>query len=480
MPWVYALASLALTIAGYLALVSYDWLALRFIRRALPIHRVLIPSFISYAVSNNAPASVVTGGGVRYRLYSSLGLSATEMVAVAAFDVATYVAGLLTVAGVAFVLAPVSLPGHAHLHLATVRPLGVVFLLLILTAVLTGRPGGRELQIRRWTIRIPGRSMLLQQVVISSFDWILSSAALYVLLRAAGPVPYLPFLSAFLLAQMITLIAPLPGGVGVFEAIILLLHPGHAPAPAVLGALLVYRVVYYLLPLLAAALLLAFEERRIRQAGGISLVEPLVRGIVALAPQALAVVTFLGGITLLATGTLPARPGRMQWLGRLFPLAIIEASHFLGSIVGTALIMVAWGLARRVRFAFDLTVLLILMGVPLALLRGLDFVAAGVLVVLLLALWPARGEFNRLTSLREEPLALEWALAFAAALFAGAWLSRFAYSNDGYSGDLWWRFALQGNASRALRAAVGVAMTVLVFALARLLRPVRRHKRGPE
>ena len=91
---------------------------------------------------------------------------------------------------------------------------------------------------------------------VSSLDWLLSSGALYVLLARLG-VSYLDFLGAFLIAQMATQLLPLPGGIGVFEAVVLVLRPHGVAAPAVLAALLLYRVAYYLVPLLAAGVLAA-------------------------------------------------------------------------------------------------------------------------------------------------------------------------------------------------------------------------------
>ena len=100
------LLSIAITLLGYLALVAYDVVALRFVGPRLPLRRMLVPSFISFAVSNNAPASMVTAGGVRYRLYQPHGLTPLAAAAVAGLNIVTYALGLSALAGIALLFDP--------------------------------------------------------------------------------------------------------------------------------------------------------------------------------------------------------------------------------------------------------------------------------------------------------------------------------------------------------------------------------------
>jgi uncharacterized membrane protein YbhN (UPF0104 family) len=106
---------------------------------------------------------------------------------------------------------------------------------------------------------VPLRVALLQMGV-SLLDWGLSGLALYVLLPARHPVSLPDFFGAFLLGQMAALVTQLPGGIGVFEAVMIAILSHQVPIPALLGALLAYRVIYYLLPLMVAALFLGVRE----------------------------------------------------------------------------------------------------------------------------------------------------------------------------------------------------------------------------
>ncbi len=142
------------------------------------------------------------------------------------------------------------------------------------------------------------------------------------------------------------LVTHVPGGIGVFEAVVLATVPGDRPG--LFAALLLYRVIYYLLPLAGAAGLLGvLEGRRLRRpiAVGVSMVEQASR---ALAPPLLAALVFTGGLVLLVSGALPAVHDRIFWLADVLPLPFIEASHFSASLAGTC---ADHGLARDQRAA---------------------------------------------------------------------------------------------------------------------------------
>jgi phosphatidylglycerol lysyltransferase len=459
--------TLVVSAVAYLALVGYDYLAFRFAAHPLPLRTMLIPSFVAWAVGNTAPASVVTGGGVRYRLYAGLGLTPAEAAVVAAFNVVTYVVGLLALVGLVLLVHPATgtlaggwlpLPG---------RTVGVALLLTVTGYLLATRLRRTPVRVARWSFRLPSFGLALSQLGVSSLDWLLSSGALYVLLVRLG-VPYLDFLGAFLVAQMATQLLPLPGGIGVFEAVVLVLRPHGAAAPAVLAALLLYRVAYYLLPLLAAGVLIAVREVVGAHRQGKPL-EALLEGVTSLAPHALAFVTFLSGAVLLLTGAVPTDLRRLAWLGDLLPLAAIEVSNFLASVVGAVLLILAWGLERRARLAYRLAQALFSLGILLALLRSANLLVALLLGTALAILHAAADEFPRPVSLLDEPLTAGWQLAIATVVGLTLWLGLFAFRHDAYSGQLWWRFALNGDAPRFLRASVEMGVVVLLFALGRLL-----------
>lgn len=471
--WRYAAASLVLTILGYASLVGYDYLSLRLAGHPIAIRRMWSSSFVSHAVQNSAPISIVAGSGLRYRLFSRLGVTGSETATVVAGNLMTFVIGLFAVAGLSFVIAPIPIPVSFHLPVNSLQPVGIAFLLMVAGALFLAERGAGTIKFRRWRLDLPKGSMLREQLAVSVADWLLSSTALYVLMIAAGPVSFPRFLSGFLLAQIVTQVIPLPGGVGVFEVAILLLRPHGLAAPLATAALLVYRAVYYLIPLCCAAGVLAVEAsgKDKRRAA------PAVRVAREITPHLFAILTFVAGVTLLAFGTLPDTPVTLTWLGHLLQLAVIEGSHFLGSLVGMGLVLLAFGLERRLRSAFHLTVVLLLLGIPTALLRSLDVTSAALLLVLLLLLLTARAEFNRRIPFGAEPINAGWVAAIVVAVVGVGWLGIYLQVRGQYAHSLWWRFAVDENAPRTLRVSLSVLVAVVIFFTARVVSQARRAHR---
>ena len=473
--WPYIWASLGLTVLGYAALVGYDYLSLRLAGHPIAVRRMWSSSFISHAVQNSAPMSIVAGGGLRYRLFSKLGITGSETATVVAGNLLTFMIGLFAVAGLSFVIAPIPIPPLFHLPITSLRPLGVVFLLLVAAALLFAEFGSGRIRVWRWGIELPRGSMLRSQLLVSIADWLLSSTALYVLLIAAGPVSYSRFLSGYLLVEIVTQVFPLPGGIGVFEAAMLLLRPPELAAPFETVALLVYRVVYFLVPLFFATGILALQASNQHKHHA----PPVVRVARELTPHLFAVLTFVSGVVLLVFTTLPDQSTGFAWLGQVLRLAMIEGSHFIGSMVGMGLLLLAFGLERRLRSAFHLTVGLLLLGIPAALLRSVDAPTAALLTVLLMLLLTARREFDRTIPVSAEPLNAGWMAAVVVAVVGLGWLGIYLQVRHKYTASLWWRFALAEDAPRTLRVAIGVLMAGLIFVVARLMSRARRPTRRP-
>jgi phosphatidylglycerol lysyltransferase len=466
-------SSLALTLMSYLTMTGYDTLALRYVQHPLKYSKIALASFIGYAFSNNMGLSMIAGASVRYRLYSSWGLSTLEIAKVVAFCSLTLWLGFSFLGGVVFLVEPMTVPRALHLPFTSLHPLGVIFVMLVGGYLLFGSLRKRPLRIREWEFYLPSTRLSFVQITIASLDWALAGSVLYVLLPEPAPISYHGFLGVFLLAQVAGIASQIPGGLGVFESVMLLLLSPILPASAIFGSLLVYRGVYYLLPLTVAAFVLGTREALLRVKALREFTRAFSQLGSELVPHLLAFVTFLGGAILLVSGALPAVSWRLEWLTDLLPLGVIETSHFLGSLVGMALLILAWELQRRIDAAYVLTAILLGAGIAISLLKGLDYEEAIVLAVMLVALLPCRRYFYRKASLFSQRFSLGWSVAIFLVLFGSVLLGIFAYKNVAYSHELWWRFTLLGNAPRFLRAVIGAIGLALFFAMARLLRPVQ-------
>ncbi len=462
------LGALILTLCSYLVLTVYDLLAVRYIGEKLAPQKVMLASFASYALSNTIGLSLLMAGSVRYRLYSAWGLSGEKIVKLVGFTVVTFWLGLLTVGGVVFIAEPLSLPAAIHLPWLTVQPLGWLFLLLGASYLIVCLRGA-TLRLKSWSFGLPTLQLGSLQLLVGALDWSLAGSVLYVLLPPGADISLGHFLGIYLLVQIVALISHVPGGLGIFESLMVLFLPSVAPA-MLIGSLLLFRAIYYLLPLLVATLLLIGNEIYLRKVVVGRMLKTASQWSTLLVPQFLAVSTFIAGTILLISGATPAAPSRLVWLEDFLPLPILEISHFLGSLIGAVLLVLARGLQRRLDAAYLLAVGLLGAGSLFSLLKGGDYEEALLLGGMLLALLPCHRHFYRKSSLLAEPLSFGWLASILIVMLCSTWLGFFAYKHVNYTSDLWWHFSLHADAPRFMRAAVGIGIFLLLFALARLLR----------
>jgi phosphatidylglycerol lysyltransferase len=477
--WRVALA-IALTALNYAALTGYDGLAFLFLRNRLPYRRIALASFIAYVFSHNVGLAFLGGSAVRFRLYSGWGLTTSEIATVVGFNAITFWLGFLLLLGLALILAPPPMPAAMHLPLASTQLLGTVCLAALAAYLVIVSLRKTPLRWRTWELGLPAPRLSLAQVALSSLDWALAASVLYVLLPPMNGVPFATVLGAFLLAQIAGLVSNVPGGLGVFETVMVVLLRPHAPSDALLGSLLAYRIVYYFVPFLVAVGLLTGYEALQRREGIARAGRFFGRWVPGVVPHALAFSTFLGGAVLLASGATPAAHGRLGWLADFLPLPVLEVSHFAGSLIGVALLLLARGLQRRLDAAYLLASALLASGIVLSLLKGFDYEEAIILSLMLAALLPCRPEFYRRASLLDEPLSASWIVAILLVLLGTGWLLLLSYKHIEYSADLWWQFELSGQAPRSLRAEAGAVVLLALYGAAHLLRPARPEPEPPD
>jgi phosphatidylglycerol lysyltransferase len=457
--------AVAVTALDYLLLSGYDLLALRYVGRTLPLGRVVFTSFIAYAFGNNVGLALLSSGSVRVRLYSQWGLPTGDIARIVAFTAVQLWAGLLPLLGVALLAgAPGPLPPAA-------ARAGGVLALAAIAAYLVLAHRGTEITVRGFSLKPPSLPLALAQVAVSAADWTLAAVVLWLLLPPAAAMSFASLLGLFIAAQVGGLASQIPAGVGVFDTIVIAaLTPAVSPAEA-LSCVVAYRLVYYLAPFLAAFLMLVGNELVVRR----EQVGRVLRGAHAsfapVVPWLAAVGAVVAGTVLLVSGVLPAEVDRLRMLRRFVPLPVLEASHLIGSVVGTGLLLLARGLSRRLDGAWMLTVALLGAGVAASLAKGLDYEEAVVLGVILAALLPFRRQFYRRSSLLDEPLNAQWTVAVVTILAASVWIALFAHERPDWSRSSWFQFAFSADAPRALRASVLGVSALALYGVAVLLRP---------
>lgn len=459
--------AVAFTTLNYVALTGYDLLAFAYIRKPLPRVRIAMASFLAYAISNTVGLAMLSGASVRYRFYTRWGVSAEELSRIVFSYSVTFWLGLLGLGGLSLVMNP--LPATAELPAARLLTVAGWILMLVPPLYLVSTVFRRApFRLRQFELPLPPFSIAVGQVVISAVDWALAGAVLYVLLPPS-PLTFGGFLGLFLVAILVGMVSHVPGGVGVFEGLMVLLLEPYLASTDLLPALVVFRAVYYLLPFVLGLLGLVADEAWQRRTHIVRAGAMVGRMTQQLTPILLAVATFAAGILLLFSSATPAAPGRLAAIDRVLPLAVIEASHFLGSVLGAALLILSQGLARRLDAAYYLTAVAIVAGMVTALLKGFDFEETTLLLLVLLVLWRARPAFDRKAAFFDTRFSPGWVAALVGAVAASVWLGLFAFKHVDYSQDLWWQFELQAEASRFLRASVGAAVALLLFAFAKLI-----------
>jgi phosphatidylglycerol lysyltransferase len=194
----------------------------------------------------------------------------------------------------------------------------------------------------------------------------------------------------------------------------------------------------------------------------------------AIVPRMLAIITFIAGALLLFSGATPAIAGRLRWLSMWIPLPIVELSHFMDNLAGVMLLILARGVERRLDVAYHLTIGMLIAGIVLSVLRALDIEQALVLSLMLATFIPSRKYFYRRSSLIEERFSASWIAAILLVTLGSIALGLLSYANLDISIATFFHFARHAQAARFLRASAGVLATLIVFAVLRLMRTVRK------
>lgn len=245
---------------GYVALSSYDYLALKYIGRKLEAWKWIFVGFIGFSVSNNAGHAVVSGGAIRYRLYTRWRFHGEDIVKMVTFSGFTYLVACFFLVIVGYLLTPDHAFGDGSVSkmtttvtmICSVIGLGVYFWASLFCK--------KPIVIKNIAFEIPSFKMALAQVFIGGADILMASLVLYFSLIPFVDIPFDVFIGVFLIAQVLGVFSQVPGGLGVFEGLFMFIIPGEHNQAMLFGALIAYRIIYYLLPLvLSGIMLIAYE-----------------------------------------------------------------------------------------------------------------------------------------------------------------------------------------------------------------------------
>lgn len=456
------------TLLAYAVLAIYDRLGSLYAGKPASWARSLMASFCGYSLAHNLGFAAVSGAAVRFRFYSAWGYSAVQIAKVIGFTSLTFGLGGMALAGLVLVVEPEVVPWlGTHLPRWALQGLAVPLWGIVAAYVVLSR-FFRTITVFRHEIELPGLKMALAQTVLATVDVAVTAAIFYILLPPAEGLTFVRFVGIYLVAYSLGIFASVPGGLGVFDSAILIGLSPYMGAAEVIGALLVFRLYYYIVPLfIAGALFAGFE---LSQRGAVlARFTAVTQGSEALEAPAMAGLVAISGALLIFIGALPASGGLMTIWGSY---SLAAASQFAASVLGSALLVLAYGLARRLAIGWALAVALLLLGGLTVWLRGeawfawLPFPAVATLLLTM------RPRFYRRSRLWAEPLSPEALVPLAAAAFCGITLALVGHRVE-VQDNSWWEVVFADEAPNALRFTVGLTAVLLLVGLARLLRPAR-------
>ena len=257
-----------LVAAGYVSLTLYDLFALRTIgRHAVPYRIAALASFTSYTIGHNLGATVLTGGAVRLRIYSAWGLGIVDVVKIAFVTGLTFWLGNAFLLGVGMAYAPAAASAVNQMPPAVNRMIGVAGLCVIAAYLAWLLPRPRAIGRADWRIVLPSARSTLLQIGIGVLDLGFGALAMYTLLPAQPPIDFIPLLVIFVTATLLGFLSHAPGSLGILEAAMLVGLPDF-PKEELLASLLIFRMLYFVLPLCLAAAILGLREVRLAAGRG--------------------------------------------------------------------------------------------------------------------------------------------------------------------------------------------------------------------
>ena len=455
------------TLLNYAILVCYDWLGIWYIRHPMKFGRVALASFLGYSVGNNF-GLLFGGSTIRYRLYSTWGLSAAEIVTLLFILAITFWIGLFALSGLVFLIFPLEIPDAINLPMSNTRPLGILLTTLAVGYLLASY-FGKPIRIGKKEFRPPPFGLSVAQYFVAAIDLLVAAAIVYVLLPESIEISYFKFVGIFLLAQVAVFVTQVPGGLGVLElCLITLLAPTAAAKPELFAALMAYRLIFYLTPMVIGIGMLGAHEVIMHRANLKKAFGALGVWTPDIAPRFIALVVFFTGVCILLASALPVDDYRIDRLVTVIPATFIEVNYTMGGVFGVLLLLLASGLYQRMEIAWRLTLPALVASTFFALFGSLGYWQAIMLVVAFSVVAPTRHYFYRRGKFLTERLAWHWLIAISIVLILAFWLYWFAAKERNDFSLAFWNIGLHLDAPRSFRTILASLLVLIVFCVIRL------------
>ena len=399
--------SFVFMIINYIVLMGYDWLALRAIKKKLTFPRISLVSFVGSVVSLNFGA-LLGGSTVRYRLYTAWGFTPLEIIRLVLMLAVTFWVGAMGLAGLLFICIPLELPAELGINLISVRPLGFILLTLCgLYHVLCWKVDGRSLVIFGKEFALPPFRIAISQTIVAGIDLVVAAACLYSLFPLDSQLSFFEFLPNYLLAQVAVVLTHVPGGIGVLEVVIVNLT-SDIPTSTVFAAILLFRVIYYLVPLLFASILLGINEIVLCRKK-VDIADEAKQALNDWFLTTMKYVVFIVGVIFCLSVVFPLAP--RNFLLYDYPIHFPIIAYLLRGAIGVILVVFAYGLDRKQITHWFIIVLSLFLGLISLYFSGGGWFTCVAVLAVLFPLVVTRYKFTRDRALVASHYPLHWLIS---------------------------------------------------------------------
>ena len=458
-------------IGSYLILIGCEWSATRYAGVRLKPSVITLGGICASAIGNAIGLSALSGGAIRCRLYFKQGLTTIDVARMSIFVTLSlgFTLPLLATLAALMNTKNTMLALHLSKNWIWLISSGIIslyagILIFLYCNRLETKPNKdtQLFQLFHWSIRLPNLRLASYQFVITLIDTVLAGAILYFLLPVQPH--FTTFIMIYILALVAGVLSHIPGGVGIFEAVMLAAFSSEIGAASLTVALIIYRIIYILIPLFIASFLLLINESK--HLFTLPEVKETETGIAAII---MAAAVFFAGVVMMFSSVLP---GFNHYLVNTFiPNKIINTAHLVASLIGVLCLLLAVGLRRRLYSAWVASVILLFLGSICSLLRGLHWIEAGTLLTIAMLLIYFRHAFYRKSRLNVLPFPIKSFAVCFCLIAVLVWLILFIYQDVPYNHSLWWQFELDTRVPRALRATLGSFILLICIMLYWLFHP---------
>ena len=465
------LAAFLAAVLCYGALAFNDRFALALLGKRLPQARTARASIAANALSNTLGYSWATAGTARSRLYRKWGLLKNEIGALSFLTGTSAKIGGLFAAGLGLIITAPEFALHGPLDAPFWYFVGIIALIPGVSWLVYAKFGPPKADVSGGTLNRPTPRRAAAHIFTILLNWTGAAGILYILLPDHGGWSFPAFLAVYVLAGMLGAISGAPGGLGVFEAAILTLAPIGQDTPGAAVALLIYRLLYNVVPLGFAILIIGLDHAapaarpaaRAAKRVGSRVGTQWNESTHGFAPRLCAILVFMAGFGMLASIATPAFTARLDQLAALGLSAIAEATHVSAGIIGTLLLFVAASLWQGNKWSWSSAVGLVSAGAIISLAKGLAWEESSLLLGVLVALMLLRSSLRSTPQSAHTSLTPGWFAMIIGALATNIWIATFSYQNVDVSLRFIFDFARDNDAARTLRGFIAAFITCSCF-----------------